>query len=587
MNRPSTIPIIIISSTILITLALALVLQQYMSHSILELNNEKQNKITLLADRIELRLSNVINAIKLGSENEVMQSTPYSSSISYELKGIPADTDVPKRDLARNLISVYQNFEYIFYAMPNGDLYFIEPYKIQSINSQLNFAYRDWYKGSLENHDAYVSEVYVSATTKHNVVAIVSPMYHNGTGSLVGILGGVLDISVMKQKLSDIDFGKNEHIVIIDQHENVIASNNYDDDFKKLESTSHLTEVDQALGGNNGLGVESISGISYVVAYDSVQVQDHNWAIISIQPSSDAYSAVNEILYPSEIILVVIVIISSIFGFIIYRSFKNDKLFRHKLEKLNEELEDKSAKLLETDRAKEEFTTMISHELKTPLVTISGYSEMLKEDNGILGPLNSEQIKAVEKISIETAKLERLIGDIMDAQKIDLERMKFNKKEFEVKELMDEQIDIHSKLMHAKKIHFTNTTKEKISIVSDQYRLSQVFANLIKNSVDFVPQTNGKIEINAQRKNDHVVFYVKDNGSGIPKEKQDNLFKKFYQVDTSLKRSHGGTGLGLVICKGIVEALGGKIWLESEIGKGTIIFFTIPRNDSDGKHVEQ
>ncbi|MGI0060055.1 MAG: hypothetical protein ACREBJ_09835, partial [Nitrosotalea sp.] len=73
MNRPSTIPIIIISSTILITLALALVLQQYMSHSILELNNEKQNKITLLADRIELRLSNVINAIKLGSENEVMQ----------------------------------------------------------------------------------------------------------------------------------------------------------------------------------------------------------------------------------------------------------------------------------------------------------------------------------------------------------------------------------------------------------------------------------------------------------------------------------------------------------------------------------
>lgn len=258
---------------------------------------------------------------------------------------------------------------------------------------------------------------------------------------------------------------------------------------------------------------------------------------------------------------------------------------RQKLERSNIELQIQSQELRDADIAKEEFTTMISHELKTPLVTISGYAEMLKENDSILGPLNGEQIKAVEKISLETAKLERLIGDIMDAQKIDLERMKFNKKEFEVKAFLDEQIEIHSKLMNDKKIRFVNTTKETAVITSDQYRLNQVFANLIKNSVDFVP-LNGSIEINAQRKNGHVVFYVKDNGSGIPKEKQDNLFKKFYQVDTSLKRSHGGTGLGLVICKGIVEALGGKVWLESEIGKGTTIFFTIPKNDSNGKHVE-
>ncbi len=260
---------------------------------------------------------------------------------------------------------------------------------------------------------------------------------------------------------------------------------------------------------------------------------------------------------------------------------------RQKLERSNIELQIQSQELRDTDIAKEEFSTMISHELKTPLVTISGYAEMLKENDSILGPLNEEQLKAVGKISIETAKLERLIGDIMDAQKIDLERMKFNKKEFEVKEFLDEQIQIHSKLMNNKKIHFVNTTKETANITSDQYRLSQVLANLIKNAVDFVPQNNGSIEINAHRKNGHVVFYVKDNGSGIPKEKQDNLFKKFYQVDTSLKRSHGGTGLGLVICKGIVEALGGKIWLESEVGKGTTIFFTIPKNGSNGKHIEK
>src|SRR5579872_3681900 len=202
---------------------------------------------------------------------------------------------------------------------------------------------------------------------------------------------------------------------------------------------------------------------------------------------------------------------------------------------------------------------------------------MLKE-NGVLGTLNKDQIDAVDTINSQVLKLERLINDVLDAQKMDLKKMKFNKKEFEVDKFMDEQIHTHSKIMNDKKTHFINSTVEKIRFVSDPDRLSQVFANLIKNAVDFVPVSDGRIEINAQSKDSQVVFYVKDNGSGIPKEKQENLFKKFYQIDASLKRSHGGTGLGLVICKGIVEALGGKIWVESEVGKGTTFWFSIPMN---------
>jgi signal transduction histidine kinase len=259
---------------------------------------------------------------------------------------------------------------------------------------------------------------------------------------------------------------------------------------------------------------------------------------------------------------------------------------RQKLEKTNLELQIESEKLREIDKTKRELFAMVSHELKTPLVTISGYSEMLKE-NGILGTLNKEQTDAVDTINSQVLKLERLISDVLDAQKMDLRRMKFNKKEFEVDKFMDEQIHTHSKIMDDKKTHFINSTVEKIRLVSDPDRLSQVFANLIKNAVDFVPVNDGCIEINAQRKNGQVIFYVKDNGSGIPKEKQENLFKKFYQVDTSLKRSHGGTGLGLVICKGIVETLGGRIWIESEVGKGTTFWFSIPVNgisqaESDG-----
>lgn len=285
-----------------------------------------------------------------------------------------------------------------------------------------------------------------------------------------------------------------------------------------------------------------------------------------------AQNSANTIIIGTAI-AIIITIISTI---VLYRKMQQ----RDEIEKTNIDLHFETEKLKERDNAKSELSAMVSHELKTPLVTISGYAEMLKEDD-VLGTLNKEQTHAVDTIISQTIKLERLISDIMDAQKMDLKKMKFNKRKFDVNVFMNEQIQIHSKLMDEKKIHFVNSTNgEQMNIISDPDRLSQVFANLIKNAVDFVPASNGRIEINATRKNGHAVFYVKDNGRGIPKEKQENLFKKFYQIDTSLKRSHGGTGLGLVICKGIVEALGGTMWLESEVGQGATFWFSISNNGS-------
>ena len=101
--------------------------------------------------------------------------------------------------------------------------------------------------------------------------------------------------------------------------------------------------------------------------------------------------------------------------------------------------------------------------------------------------------------------------------------------------------------------------------------------NFVENSVVFVPNTGGKIRISAKSKNEFVEFAIEDNGVGIPKDKVDTLFKKFHQMDTSHTRSHGGSGLGLVICKGYVEGMGGKVYLKSEEEKGTTFFFTIPK----------
>jgi PAS domain S-box-containing protein len=234
--------------------------------------------------------------------------------------------------------------------------------------------------------------------------------------------------------------------------------------------------------------------------------------------------------------------------------------------------------IAKVDKQKDSFLSMISHELTTPLFPIKFHTEMLKNSENF-GKLNEEQLNSVNEINQNAIRLEKLIGDILDAQKLEMNGMKFTKIDFELEEFMNKVVEYNSPLMLSKSIELINSTKDKIRLSSDPDRLHQVFTNLIANSVDFVPDKTGKIEIRAGVQEKDVLFYVKDNGIGIPKEKQLGLFKKFYQIDTSVTRKHRGSGLGLCICKGIIEGLGGKIWLESTVGLGTIVYFTIPKKE--------
>ena len=235
--------------------------------------------------------------------------------------------------------------------------------------------------------------------------------------------------------------------------------------------------------------------------------------------------------------------------------------------------------LKSVDKQKDEFVAMMSHELKTPITPIKIYSSSLRRPKW-LGELNENQKKAVDAIHFNVLRLEKIVGDLLDAQKLELGKMKFEKKEIKVDELMDMMTKNLISQTEEKGCQLINHTTEKNTIKSDASRLAQVLTNLMNNAIDFIPKDIGKIEINAQKSDDGILFSVKDNGIGMSLETQKKLFKKFFQTDTSIKRKHGGTGLGLAICKGIVEGLGGKIWLESEEGKGTNFYFTIPQEES-------
>ncbi len=240
----------------------------------------------------------------------------------------------------------------------------------------------------------------------------------------------------------------------------------------------------------------------------------------------------------------------------------------------NEQIES----LQEIDRAKAEFLNMVSHELKNPLFPIMGFSETLQNPK-IFGELSSKQLDAIKKISKNATYLHSIINDLLDIQNLELDTMEFDYGKFKVDELMRDVCKKFESIIIERKIQLIDTTQDSIVIQSDESRIKQVLSHLIDNAIAFIPKENGEIEICAQEADDTVLFYVKDNGVGISKEKQENLFKKFYQVSQGHQRKHVGVGLGLSICKEIITKLGGKIWVESKPDKATTFYFKIPKKE--------
>ena len=241
---------------------------------------------------------------------------------------------------------------------------------------------------------------------------------------------------------------------------------------------------------------------------------------------------------------------------------------------MSETIQKKETEAKKIEIAKDEFLAMITHELKTPLVPIQGYADILLGEH--LGHLNKNQKERLEVIKSSSATLLQLISDLLDAQKLELGQLKIIKQSDNLKNTISKILTLMEPLAISNEIELVNHVKTDIYAYYDEERLKQVLTNLIKNAFKATPK-KGKVEIFAEDMRDEVKVSVKDNGIGLPKDALDKIFRKFYQVDTSSTRERGGSGLGLSICKGIIEAHGGKIWVESELGKGATFFFTLTK----------
>ena len=239
---------------------------------------------------------------------------------------------------------------------------------------------------------------------------------------------------------------------------------------------------------------------------------------------------------------------------------------------MSDTIKEKEAEAKKTDIAKDEFLAMITHELKTPLVPIQGYSDLLLSEH--LGPLTDKQRERVSIIKSSATSLLDIISDLLDAQKLELGQLRMVKENSSIKNTVEKAVKAMQLAANEKEVKITVNCPDVV-LLHDSERIGQVLTNLLKNSLKAVKEKAGTIQINVGDYPSEVKISVKDNGVGIPADKQKDLFKKFYQVDASLTREIGGSGLGLSICKGIVEFHGGKIGVQSTLDIGTTFTFTI------------
>jgi PAS domain S-box-containing protein len=246
-----------------------------------------------------------------------------------------------------------------------------------------------------------------------------------------------------------------------------------------------------------------------------------------------------------------------------------------------ENLKKANIELKRADELKTQFLSVISHELRTPITPINAQLQLMLA--GYFGELTEKQKNSLEMIQRNTERLDRFIGEVLDISKFEAGVMKFNLVPANLNEIVGNAVETMKIQALNKNLKLIFKEDNVPEVVIDKDRITQVIMDLINNAIKFT-DTGGLIEVELSGDICHAIIKVKDNGIGMRKEDIEKLFKPFQQLDSSYGRKYGGSGLGLAICKRIITYHGGKIWTESEVGRGSTFQFMIPYTQNINEH---
>jgi len=234
--------------------------------------------------------------------------------------------------------------------------------------------------------------------------------------------------------------------------------------------------------------------------------------------------------------------------------------------------------LRKLERVRRDFVANVSHEFRTPLTAIQGFSETLL-GGAMNDPQNRDRFLGI--ILEHARRLARLTDDLLMLSKMDADRLELELRRLPVEQLVAGCVETAQPRAVEKDLRLSVNLGQKLpDIAGDRRRLTEVLQNLLDNAIQYTP-AGGQIMVSAERHDGDVVFTVSDTGIGIPQADQPRIFERFYRVDVARSREVGGTGLGLSIAKHLMEAHGGRLWVESEVGQGSQFHFSVPIFDSE------
>ena len=231
------------------------------------------------------------------------------------------------------------------------------------------------------------------------------------------------------------------------------------------------------------------------------------------------------------------------------------------------------------NRHKDEFLNVISHELRTPLNFIMGFGSILADE--VVGELNDQQQEFLQKMMAGSERMLVLINDLLDFAKISAGRLQLDVQEADLPPLVAEVVAMLRPLAVRRQVALTVEVALERHVLADAMRVEQVLTNLVGNAIKFTAP-GGAIAVRVRRDGDDARIEVVDTGVGIAEADLGRIFEKFEQADMSTTRNAGGTGLGLSISKALVEAMGGQIGVDSQVGRGSTFWFTLPTLAADG-----
>jgi len=234
--------------------------------------------------------------------------------------------------------------------------------------------------------------------------------------------------------------------------------------------------------------------------------------------------------------------------------------------------------LRKLERVRRDFVANVSHEFRTPLTAIQGFAETLLA-GAMNDPQNRERFLGI--IVEHSRRLARLTEDLLMLSKMDADRLELEMRRIPVGPFVESCIETSMPRALEKDLKLLVNLADRVpDIAGDRRRLTEVLQNLLDNAIQYTP-AGGQIMVSAGPRSGEVVFTVSDTGIGIPQADQPRIFERFYRVDVARSREVGGTGLGLSIAKHLVETHGGRIWVESEVGRGSQFHFSVPQFDSE------